>query len=162
MCLWMLPPSIQRYPSCSPASLPRPSKCYTKMKNRDDMCLIHPSTPKPMMPLRLARNNGMLPYVIISWRLVPSANIAISLQCLGILPKATSRSVTMVPPQSLFRSPQRMILQIRSLSANRSLSQRRFAHIEGPQLTGAADNAFNRERQAVKAHAAATSGEILE
>ena len=81
---------------------------------------------------------------------------------LGILPKATSRSVTMVPPQSLFRSPQRMILQIRSLSANRSLSQRRFAHIEGPQLTGAADNAFNRERQAVKAHAAATSGEILE
>ena len=68
----------------------------------------------------------------------------------------------MVPPQSLLRGPQRIILQIRSLSANRSLLQRRFAHIEGPQLTGAADNAFNRERQAVKAHAAATSGETLD
>lgn len=28
----------------------------------------------------------------------------------------------------------------------------------GTKLTGAADNAFNRERAAVKAHAAATSG----
>ena len=28
----------------------------------------------------------------------------------------------------------------------------------GQKLTGAADNAFNRERAAVKAHAAATSG----
>ena len=68
----------------------------------------------------------------------------------------------MAPSQSLLRSPQRMVLQIRSSSANRSLLQRRFAHIEGPQLTGAADNAFNRERQAVKAHAAATSGETLQ
>lgn len=38
--------------------------------------------------------------------------------------------------------------------------QRRFASgHEGPQLTGPMDNAFNRERAAVKAHAAATSGE---
>ena len=40
-------------------------------------------------------------------------------------------------------------------------NQRRLAHVEGPPLTGAADNAFNRERQAVKAHAAATSGKSL-
>lgn len=36
--------------------------------------------------------------------------------------------------------------------------QRRFLSLEEPPLTGAADNAFNRERRAVKAHAAATSG----
>ena len=43
--------------------------------------------------------------------------------------------------------------------------QRRLAHsdvvrTDVPPLTGAADNAFNRERQAVKAHAAATSGKL--
>lgn len=37
------------------------------------------------------------------------------------------------------------------------LPRRRFAS-EKTALTGAADNAFNRERAAVKAHAAATSG----
>lgn len=31
----------------------------------------------------------------------------------------------------------------------------------GKKLVGTADNAFNRERAAVKAHAAATSGEFL-
>ena len=46
-------------------------------------------------------------------------------------------------------------------SLYRSNIQRRLAHAEGPPLTGAADNAFNRERQAVKAHAAATSGKPL-
>lgn len=35
---------------------------------------------------------------------------------------------------------------------------RRFASGEMPKLTGAADNAFNRERMAVKQHAAASSG----
>ena len=44
----------------------------------------------------------------------------------------------------------------------RSVIQRRLASTEGqPPLTGTADNAFNRERRAVKAHAAATSGELL-
>ena len=38
--------------------------------------------------------------------------------------------------------------------------QRRFAHeeVKLPKLEGAMDNAFNRERQAVKAHAAASTG----
>jgi hypothetical protein len=40
----------------------------------------------------------------------------------------------------------------------RSTLQRRFASDE-VELVGAADNAFNRERAAVKAHAEATSGE---
>ncbi|KAL8772024.1 MAG: hypothetical protein Q9209_002689 [Squamulea sp. 1 TL-2023] len=35
--------------------------------------------------------------------------------------------------------------------------QRRLASGEMPKLTGAADNAFNRERMAVKQHAAASS-----
>ena len=36
--------------------------------------------------------------------------------------------------------------------------QRRWASQGQPEFEGAADNAFNRERAAVKAHAAATSG----
>ncbi|KAL8722248.1 MAG: hypothetical protein Q9225_001235 [Loekoesia sp. 1 TL-2023] len=39
----------------------------------------------------------------------------------------------------------------------RSTVQRRLASSEMPKLTGAADNAFNRERMAVKQHAAASS-----
>lgn len=41
--------------------------------------------------------------------------------------------------------------------AIRSTFYRRFAS-EKTELRGVADNAFNRERAAVKAHAAATSG----
>jgi hypothetical protein len=57
-------------------------------------------------------------------------------------------------------------------SVLRSTGQRRFASevaaaaphsdklpLPGQKLTGAANNAFNRERAAVKAHAAATSGQ---
>ncbi|MCJ1332987.1 Cytochrome c oxidase subunit 13, mitochondrial [Thelotrema lepadinum] len=44
------------------------------------------------------------------------------------------------------------------LAPFRSTFQRRLASNDGqPLLTGAADNAFNRERRAVKNHAAATS-----
>ena len=57
----------------------------------------------------------------------------------------------------LARAIQRVGAQARSPILRQAL-QRRFAHSEGPPLTGAADNAFNRERAAVKAHAAATSG----
>lgn len=42
--------------------------------------------------------------------------------------------------------------------ALRNTVQRRLASGEMPKLTGAADNAFNRERMAVKQHAAASSG----
>lgn len=61
---------------------------------------------------------------------------------------------------------QRQILQ-RSLASPirhaftpsiRSTVPRRFASDEMPKLTGAADNAFNRERMAVKQHAKASSG----
>ena len=41
----------------------------------------------------------------------------------------------------------------------RSAFQRRFASTGSSGLHGAEDNAFNRERLAVKQHAAATSGE---
>ena len=44
--------------------------------------------------------------------------------------------------------------------ALRSTFQRRFAS-EKTELRGVADNAFNRERAAVKAHAAATSGTLI-
>lgn len=43
----------------------------------------------------------------------------------------------------------------------RNTIQRRFASGEMPKLTGAADNAFNRERMAVKQHAAASSGTLV-
>ena len=66
----------------------------------------------------------------------------------------------MYPQRPLLRSYQRAGTQLRT-SLYRPNIQRRLAHVEGPPLTGAADNAFNRERQAVKAHAAATSGKPL-
>lgn len=40
----------------------------------------------------------------------------------------------------------------------RQVGARRYASSESSSVSGAADNAFNRERQAVKDHAAATSG----
>ncbi|KAA6408231.1 MAG: cytochrome c oxidase subunit VIa [Lasallia pustulata] len=62
----------------------------------------------------------------------------------------------MLAQRSLLRASQRVSQQIQS-PAIRSSFQRRLASSSGPPLTGPADNAFNRERQAVKAHAAATS-----
>ena len=62
----------------------------------------------------------------------------------------------------------RLAQQTTRSSPLRSHLVRRFASTEaaapklpqpGDKLVGAADNAFNRERAAVKAHAAATSGE---
>ena len=45
--------------------------------------------------------------------------------------------------------------------ALRNAVQRRFASTDGlPKLEGTMDNAFNRERQAVKAHAAKSAGEF--
>lgn len=41
----------------------------------------------------------------------------------------------------------------------RSTFQRRFASTEPPKLVGPMDNAFNRERLAVKHHAAQSAGE---
>ena len=63
--------------------------------------------------------------------------------------------------QHILRTLQRNRLQPSSAIPCRIL-QRRFVSTEGqPKLTGAADNAFNRERQAVKAHAAATSSKFM-
>ena len=42
--------------------------------------------------------------------------------------------------------------------ASRQAVQKRLAHAEVKLPAGVQDNAFNRERQAVKDHAAATSG----
>ncbi|MCJ1359799.1 MAG: Cytochrome c oxidase subunit 6A, mitochondrial [Icmadophila ericetorum] len=59
--------------------------------------------------------------------------------------------------QISFRACRPLGLQTRT-PLIRSRVQHRFASgQEGPQLTGPMDNAFNRERAAVKAHAAATS-----
>ena len=51
--------------------------------------------------------------------------------------------------------------QLVSASVCRNSVQRRLASSgqQQPQLTGATDNAFNRERLAVKQHAAESSGE---
>lgn len=49
----------------------------------------------------------------------------------------------------------RAAVQLRT-PATRQAFQKRFA--SGQQFEGAADNAFNRERANVKAHAASTSG----
>lgn len=62
----------------------------------------------------------------------------------------------MFPQRSMLRTSQRFAAQLRSPTV-RTPFQRRFASTEGA-FKGAEDNAFNRERKAVKDHAAATSG----
>lgn len=57
-------------------------------------------------------------------------------------------------------APSSAAIRSRVSLLQRQMVQRRFASEQsGPKLTGAADNAFNREREAVKHHAAETSGE---
>jgi cytochrome c oxidase subunit 6a len=63
----------------------------------------------------------------------------------------------MFPQRAMIRTSQRFASQVRS-PAIRTPFQRRFASTEGSAFTGAEDNAFNRERKAVKDHAVATSG----
>ena len=58
----------------------------------------------------------------------------------------------MFPQRSLLRAPARF-----SPSTIRQPLQRRLASSAGSKLAGPEDNAFNRERLAVKAHAAATA-----
>lgn len=62
----------------------------------------------------------------------------------------------MISRQALLGASRRAAARTPGQSLRNGL-QRRWAS-EGPQFEGAADNAFNRERAAVKAHAAATSG----
>lgn len=64
---------------------------------------------------------------------------------------------TMFPQRSMMRASQRFASQAR-LPAMRTPFQRRFASSESSIFKGAEDNAFNRERQAVKEHAVGTTG----
>jgi cytochrome c oxidase subunit 6a len=59
----------------------------------------------------------------------------------------------------MLRTSQRFAAGLRS-PAIRTPFQRRFASAESSGFKGAEDNAFNRERKAVKDHAAATSGNL--
>jgi hypothetical protein len=68
-----------------------------------------------------------------------------------------STNNTMFPQRTMLRTSQRFASQLRS-PAIRTPFQRRLASTESSGLHGAEDNAFNRERKAVKDHAAATSG----
>ncbi|KAI6709637.1 hypothetical protein PZA11_006880 [Diplocarpon coronariae] len=62
----------------------------------------------------------------------------------------------MFPHRTMLRASQRFAPQLRT-PAVRTPLQRRFASSETSGFHGAEDNAFNRERKAVKDHAAATS-----
>ncbi|KAK0112210.1 Cytochrome c oxidase subunit 6A, mitochondrial [Cadophora gregata f. sp. sojae] len=62
----------------------------------------------------------------------------------------------MFPQRAMLRTSQRFAAQLRA-PAIRTPFQRRFASTESSAFHGAEDNAFNRERKAVKDHAAATS-----
>lgn len=66
-------------------------------------------------------------------------------------------TTSMFPQRNVLRASQRFAAQLRS-PAIRTPFQRRFASTESSAFHGAEDNAFNRERKAVKDHAAATSG----
>ncbi|KAI9674951.1 MAG: Cytochrome c oxidase subunit 6A, mitochondrial [Caeruleum heppii] len=59
--------------------------------------------------------------------------------------------------RSLLGVSQRCARQLRSPVMRSSLQRRLASSHNLPKLEGAEDNAFNRERQAIKAHAAATS-----
>lgn len=57
------------------------------------------------------------------------------------------------------RSIIRAAAPLRSQTVRQAI-QKRLAHAEAKLPAGVQDNAFNRERQAVKDHAAATSGKF--
>ncbi|EKD21540.1 uncharacterized protein L3040_006081 [Drepanopeziza brunnea f. sp. 'multigermtubi'] len=62
----------------------------------------------------------------------------------------------MFPQRTMLRTTQRFAAQLRS-PAVRTPIQRRLASTETSAFEGAENNAFNRERKAMKDHAAATS-----
>ena len=66
-------------------------------------------------------------------------------------------TATMLPRPSVLRTAQFATKQPRS-SFFRNTIQRRFASHESPKLVGPMDNAFNRERLAVKEHAKQSTG----
>ena len=66
----------------------------------------------------------------------------------------------MLPRTSILRTTQLASQQTRS-PILRSTLHRRFASNEPPKLVGPMDNAFNRDRLAVKAHAAQSAGKLL-
>lgn len=68
-------------------------------------------------------------------------------------PQLNNNHTKMFPQRTLLRTSQRFL----RAPALRRTTQRRAASTES-SFTGAEDNAFNRERKAVKDHAAATSG----
>lgn len=68
-------------------------------------------------------------------------------------------NAAMLPQRAIQRQSQRFASQLRS-PAIRTPAQRRFASTENA-FKGAEDNAFNRERKAVKDHAAGSSGEYV-
>ena len=68
-------------------------------------------------------------------------------------------SNAMLSQRFLQRSAQYAARQSRAPAFRKRLQQRFASSGEQPQLTGAADNAFNRERLAVKKHAAESSGQ---
>lgn len=75
----------------------------------------------------------------------------------------TSTPLDLYPKHTMVR--QQLLQRASALTTRNALqpsllntAQRRFASGEMPKLTGAADNAFNRERMAVKQHAAGSSG----
>ena len=79
-------------------------------------------------------------------------------------PATTSnRAIKMSLQQSLLRPARQLAVQLQSPLMRRALVRSRFMSTETSTSTTSSikvrDNAFNRERQAIKDHAAATSGE---
>jgi hypothetical protein len=100
-----------------------------------------------------------LPLNLIRLKLDPLRNRTTSIHTTYLTPETqlNKHSNIMFPQRAMIRTSQRFASQLRS-PAIRTPFQRRFASSEGSGFTGAQDNAFNRERKAVKDHAAATSG----
>ena len=73
---------------------------------------------------------------------------------------AFDSEVTMIPRPSILRSSYVVLAPVRASVLRRTL-HRRFASTQPTKLEGPMDNAFNRERLAVKAHAAQSAGTHL-
>lgn len=95
-------------------------------------------------------------------RLTPSDSASDDLKLSLHQARSKSTIVNLPHTPSLLRMLSRQALLRARTPALRNAVQRRFASTDGlPKLEGAMDNAFNRERQAVKAHAAKSAGEFF-
>jgi hypothetical protein len=82
------------------------------------------------------------------------------LQTIAVSKEQLNQHNNMFSSRPMLRASQRLASPLHTPAVRASL-RRRFASTESSAFHGAENNAFNRERKAVKDHAAATSGTYI-